>query len=105
MTIEALFNKQATIQRKTVSYSDSGSPTTTWQTVATDVSCAIETQRGDLTQGDGGRKENARYNAFFPASTDIQCEDRVVIGSETFLVEHVSDAAGRGNHLEAILAK
>jgi len=105
MGIETLLNQQVTINRKTVSYSDAGDPGTTWEQVAAQVPCAIEAKAHGFHQGPGGRTVRDKYRAFFGIGTNIQVEDQVVVGSETFLVSHVMDAAGRGSHLEVALVK
>ena len=105
MSIEMILNLQATVKRKTVTYSDSGDPSTSWENVETGVVCAVESAGGRLYQRPGGLVQAAQYRAFFPADTDIQAEDQVVIGSETYIVAHVTDAAGRGHHLEVALVQ
>lgn len=105
MAIASVLNQRVTIQRKTVTYSVAGEPTLAWTTVATGVSCALDAVSGHLTRGTGGWVRRETIRGFFESDTDLQIEDRVIVGAEAWLVGNVTDAAGRGHHLEAVLVK
>lgn len=54
---------------------------------------------------DGKRVVVSDYTLFIPFSTNIETEDTVIIGSDTFLVEFITHNPGNSEHHKEVLLK
>jgi len=102
MGFKQLLNSTCVIRRFTSSSKDAhGNLVKVWSDLAIDVPCRLQAIRGrETTQP---VQVVVGTHMLFLEPRDITEKDRVVIGSDTFEVLFVEDAAGHGHHLEVTL--
>ena len=102
MSFRSLLDRTCTIQEKTVSQSDTGSPTKTWADKATNVDCAIQTISGEEASQARSEKLNVTHFMFFEFSADVVAGNKIIENSIEYIVKRVDDGAGRGHHKEIL---
>ena len=102
MGFKQLLNKTCVIRRFTSTAKDAhGNPIKVWSDLATDVPCRLQARRGrETTQP---VQVVVGTHTLFLEPRDITEKDQIIIGSDTFEVLFVEDAAGQGHHLEVDL--
>lgn len=110
------FPHECTIERQTKTKTK-GETAATWSDNETGVRCWLQEQKGTLKFGDSGPGLEYEAILFLKPGTDIKpkgtddIKDRVKITKPTrfngfyFLVQHVADEAGTGDHLVAFLKR
>jgi len=97
----ALLDQVGSLQRATVTQTDAGDSSTAWAAVASGIQCAVQMKSGTRRAEDGGFVRTERWLAFLLPDQDARVGDRLVVGSDTFLVDSVDTI--RGHHQEAWL--
>jgi len=102
MISAGLLRQRATVQRGGETADATGflDPWASPTTVATDVPCSLQPRSERSKVYANGRVINGSQVAYFNLPRDIRVSDRLVIGSDTYDVMKVSNAAGRDHHLE-----
>ncbi len=103
--MQDLLVDRCTIRRATTTQSDTGEVSETFESLLTDVACAIQPRSGFYRLAEAGERGGATYVGYFPFDTDIRVDDEVVhtagIHENTFRVTFV--APMQGHHLEVDL--
>lgn len=87
---ESMLPNFATIKRAVEVGDGSGGQTQTWATVASSVPCRIKSQTTEGIKEIAERiSDSAVYVVTFSYSTDVQTQDRVEIGSDSYAVKFV----------------
>lgn len=102
MSFRSLLDKTCTIQEKSVTYSDTGSPTKAWTDKATGVKCAIQTMSGEDASQARSEKLQVTHFMFFEFSTDVVVGNKIISDGIDYIVKRVDNAAGRGHHKEVL---
>lgn len=97
------WGETVTLVRRSPSYSDKGTPTAGWASVATP-SCDIQPSGGTTVRLPSGQQVKTTHNLFFPQGTDVRGGDRVrpsgwVAGNDEYEVQGV--LAEPDSHVEA----
>lgn len=100
MSLISLLNLTCSIQTKSVAYSTTGSPTTTFIDKATNVKCAVQPRTGGLVSAAYSETLGVTHVGFFQIGANIVAGDKVVVGSTEYIVKLPIDAAGRAHHKE-----
>lgn len=102
MISAGLLRQRATIQRGGETADATGfiDPWVSPTTVETDAPCSLQPRSERSKAYSSGRVINGSHVAYFNLPRDIVVSDRLVIGSDTYDVVKVSNAAGRDHHLE-----
>jgi hypothetical protein len=100
LSYPSLLNLICDIQEETVTYSDTGSPSTAWADKATNEKCGIQPASGGLVSAEYAERYNITNVGFFLISADIVAGNKVIVGGTEYIVKRVFDAAGRGHHKE-----
>jgi len=104
VSIQTLYNKSATISRRTLaatSYGAAQKPT--WSNHLTTVACAVQPLTAREMEAFGKLTGEVTHRMFTAAGQDILPRDRVVVGSTTYEIEGSVDAAGRSHHMELLV--
>lgn len=102
MSFESLMNKTATVRAKSVASDSRGGQIAAWANLETSVLCALQ-PLSDKEIIEDRNLTIGMYRAFFPASSAVTEEHRVIIDSITYEVKSVADGGGRGHHKELLL--
>ncbi len=102
MSFRALLDRTCTIQEKTVTQSDTGSPTKTWANKAINVKCSIQTLTGKEISQARSEKLNVTHFMFFEFSADVVAGNKIIENGVDYIVKRVDDGAGRGHHKEIL---
>lgn len=102
MSFKSLLDKTCTIQEKTISYSDTGSPTKTWADKAINVDCAIQTISGGDASQARSEKLQVTHFMFFEFSADVIAGNKIISNGIEYIVKRVDDGGGRGHHKEIL---
>jgi len=104
-----LLNSTCDIYRQTSTYDAStteyGEIDESWELSSSDVVCRLDLGGEPISQLRGGLIEMGIRRLFIPYATDILKNDKVVYGSDWYLVEDVSDIEGYSSfhHKEAMV--
>ena len=105
MSFMGLLNTTCTIRRFTSTGTDAdGHPSGTWGDNATGVACRLAPNTGKLEGREyrvGTQVRISSHKLYLFSGADITHEDRVVIGTPTYVVLGVKDPAGAGHHQQA----
>ena len=104
MSFESLLLKRATVKRATgETVSASGEVTKVFTSLASDVPCDIQLQRGGMVRYEFGEVVEALYDGFFALSADVQTGDKIVEGTTEYDVIFAEPV--HGHHREATLSR
>lgn len=85
--LAAILDKSCTIKRKTRTADGLGSFTESWATIATVMVGMAQPTAGQLANYDYLIGSLASWQVKFPVGTDVQHQDRLLIGSDTLEVQ------------------
>ena len=105
MSVATLSNKRVTVQRRTLTESESSAAgVVTWTNHLSSVPCAIEPLSTSDVEQFSQTLGKVSHRMFCGIGVDIKSRDRIVLGSITYEVAGPAmDAAGRGRHQELML--
>lgn len=95
MSLHALCNTTADIQRKTVSRSARAMLTETWATVYDDIRVSVQPARGSVRNEFAAEGLAITHSIYTDTSLSLQGGDKVIVGSDTYIVQAWGDMAGR----------
>ena len=111
MTLNAMMNRSAKIERFASDISLTGEMVPQWTTVAENVPCALMPARAATRRVEPGVRFETMDIAYFPPDTDVRTDqhaglgDRVTIDGVAFIANAVTDIAGAGRMLRAELER
>lgn len=104
MSIQSLFNKKCTIQKKTQSQTSSGQMILTWTDYATNIKCCFNTLDADERIIAGREQVEATHRLYMGYRAGLDEENyRIVVDGKTYDILSLSDASGREHHLEIFM--
>ena len=104
MSFSSLLVHTVYIQSKTTSSDGWGETIETWTTSSTGTKCRMSPISDEVRMQSAGRFENVDYKCFMEYGTSVTTDNRLVWGSETFMIREVKTDS-MNHHLELLLEK